>query len=210
MTDNSRKSTFGRLIRVDPTGKVTQQRTMTTVRTRPIALTQRRSGLPIEVVEDWKVSTPQIPHQNFVNLLKSIKTTDPTTQHVVNEMITALSRSQSIEWIPYVYRGSYTTIGSKTTLEGETITCQVGLAGLSTENPIIYPFGPEIKNLLPEPVSLEWISDQNEKIGTVEGMWADNGTITVDRVMRGEKEIPWSEMELPLTLKFSGKIPLIT
>lgn len=219
MTDNpnSRTSSFGRIIRVDPTGRVTQQRTMATTRSRPIALTQRRSGLPLETVGEWKMPTPNPPNHNFLLLLKSMKTTDPTTNHVIQEMIASLNRPEPTEWTPYVWKPSFATIGSKSVLDGESLTCQIGVAGICRDPPILHPFGPDTKSLMIEPVSLEWIDDSKDakddskesSVGRVDGMWQENGTIVVTEVFRGDTLIEWGEMELPFILKLSGKIPLL-
>lgn len=149
----------------------------------------------------------------LITLLKHVSTS-PFLQDepVITKLIQALSGDKINKWIPYFNKDIYITSDSTCYMESNNhIVLKVGLAGILTSPPIIYPFGDaDVKYTFSETdVRFNFSNDDNSYTGVAYGKVSrlnNRYIITLNKFEHKDKIIPWDILQLPLIFTYTGKV----
>lgn len=199
-TQKSIRSTSINSLKIDATGRSTfkplREHTLT-ITERPLHFTQ---PMKFPTYDETINIQPSNLLGQLVMLRDNLPVHDILSQHIVDQLISSSKAVTRTEWIPYFYQPDYTTQESITRLTGNQLELNVGLAGVSDTEPIIYPFAEDEKRGFSGSLTLDW------DYGTMTARWTPVGSLEITEVRQHGTLVPFSAVELPILVSYVGKI----
>ena len=189
------------------------------VATRPLTASSSTRALSTESAPSRRDDAPPSHKYDFkselISILRKVSQSELLRDEpIIEKLIKALDRddASSGKWIPYFNDEMYITSDSTCYMEADNhIVLKVGLAGILTSSPVIYPFGGvDVAYTFSETnVKFNFSDDKNTYTGVAYGKVSKINSkyiITLNKFEHKDQSITWDQIQLPAIFTYTGKV----